>query len=148
MLKRGQIENTSAKQSFGGVNNGVETENSNTMEIWRKMQIANVVLALVAVALTVAGFATAAMWAWSITLWVFMFLVPMPVIERNKKDNQIALALVFLLSVAFAAAINTWLGDYYPEIDSFSRGILIYSVAYTICALLFAAWLKIKEKKK
>ena len=118
------------------------------MEIWRKMQIANVVLALVAVALTVAGFATAAMWAWSITLWVFMFLVPMPVIERNKKDNQIALALVFFLSVAFAAAINTWLGDYYPEIDSFSRGILIYSVAYTICALLFVAWLKIKEKKK
>ena len=58
------------------------------MEIWRKMQIANVVLALVAVALTVAGCATAAMWSWSITLWVFMFLVPMPVIERNKKDNQ------------------------------------------------------------
>ena len=118
------------------------------MEIWRKIQIANIFLALVAVVLTVAGFATAAMWAWTITLWVFMFLVPMPVIERNKKDNQIALALVFFLSVAFAAAINTWLGDYYPEIDSFSRGILIYSVAYTICALLFAAWLKIKEKKK
>ena len=123
------------------------------MEIWRKIQIANVVLALVAVVLTVVAFgqpsfATAAMWAWSITLWVFMFLVPMPVIERNKKDNQIALALVFLVIVAFAVAVNTWLGDYYPEIDSFSRGVLIYSVAYTICALLFAAWLKMKEKKK
>ena len=123
------------------------------MEIWRKIQIANVVLALVAVVLTVAScyapnMVYAAMWAWSITLWVFMFLVPMPVIERNKKDYQIALALVFLVIVAFAVAVNTWLGDYYPEIDSFSRGVLIYSVAYTICALLFAAWLKIKEKKK
>ena len=123
------------------------------MEIWRKIQIANVVLALVSVVLTVVAFgqpsfATAAMWVWSITLWVFMFLVPMPVIERNKKDNQIALALVFLLSVAFAVAVNTWLGDYYPETDSFSRGVLIYTVVYTVFALLFAAWLKIKEKKK
>ena len=123
------------------------------MEIWRKIQIANVVLALVAVVLTVVAFGqpsfvNAAMWAWSITLWVFMFLVPMPVIERNKKDNQIALALVFFVTVAFAVAINTWLKDYCPETDGFSRGVLIYSVVYTICALLFAAWLKMKEKKR
>ena len=123
------------------------------MEIWRKIQSANVVLAVVAVVLTVAScyapnMVYAAMWAWSFALWVFMFLVPMPVIERNKKDNQIALALVFFVTVAFAVAINTWLKDYCPETDGFSRGVLIYSVVYTICALLFAAWLKMKEKKR
>ena len=123
------------------------------MEIWRKIQIANVVLAVVAVALSVAAFYQpnciyAAMWIWSVSLWVFMFLVPMPIIERNKKNNPIALALVFFLAVTFAVAVNTWLKDYCTETDGFSRGVLIYSASYTIFALLFAAWLKIKEKQK
>ena len=74
------------------------------MEIWRKIQIANVVLAIVAVILSVAAFYQpnciyAAMWIWSVSLWVFMFLVPMPIIERNKKNNPIALALVSFLAV-------------------------------------------------
>ena len=116
------------------------------MEIWRKIQIANVVLALVAVVLTVAGFATAAMWAWSITLWVFMFLVPMPVIERNKAKNRFANGVMTFLAILAAISVFIWFRDN-KGIDSFSSGILIYSVVYTLFALLFAAWLKIKEKR-
>lgn len=123
------------------------------MEIWRKIQIANVILAVVAIALSVVAIYVPsvvywAMWAWSFTLWIFMFLVPMPVIERNKKSNQLALALAFLFSVMLAVTVNTWLQTSCPATHGFSRGVLVYSVAYTIVALLFAAWLKIKEKKK
>ena len=117
------------------------------MEIWRKIQIANVVLALVAVVLTVAGFATAAMWAWSITLWVFMFLVPMPVIERNKAKNRFANGVMTFLAILAAISVFIWFRDN-KGVDSFSSGVLIYTVVYTAFALLFAAWLKIKEKKK
>ena len=117
------------------------------MEIWRKIQIANVVLALVAVVLTVAGFATAAMWAWSITLWVFMFLVPMPVIERNKAKNRFANGVMTFLAILAAISVFIWFRDN-KGVDSFSSGVLIYTVVYTVFALLFAAWLKMKEKKK
>lgn len=122
------------------------------MEIWRKMQIANVAFAVVAVALSVVAFYAAdvacwAMWAWSITLCMFMFLVPMPVIERNKQDNTIAYALTFFLAVVVAAAVNTWLKDH-PTESLFSRSMLVYMATYTLLALLLAAWLKIKEKNK
>ena len=117
------------------------------MEIWRKIQIANVVLALVAVVLTVAGFATAAMWAWSITLWVFMFLVPMPVIERNNAKNRFANGVMTFLAILAAISVFIWFRDN-KGVDSFSSGVLIYTVVYTVFALLFAAWLKMKEKKK
>ena len=121
------------------------------MEIWRKIQIANVVLAVVAVALSVASIyqpnlAGVAMWAWSFTLMVFMFLVPMPIIERNKRNNRIGLVVAFLLAVLLAVLTNTWVSQY-PETAGFSRSFLVYMAAYTIVALLFAAWLKIKEKR-
>ena len=121
------------------------------MEIWRKIQIANVVLAVVAVALTVVAFnqpsfVNAAMWAWSLTLWVFMFLVPIPVIERNKAKNRFANGIMTSLAILAAVSVFIWFRDDKGR-DSFGSGMLIYSVVYTIFALLFAAWLKIKEKR-
>ena len=122
------------------------------MEIWRKMQIATAVFAVVAVALTVAtlnfpNLVYWTMWAWSITLWLVLFLGPMPVIERNKKNNQIALALFFLAAVFGAVSINTWLQIEWPETHGFSRGVMVYSAFYLVAAYVFAAWLKMKEKK-
>ena len=122
------------------------------MEIWRKIQIATGVFVVVAVVLTVTAFYLPsvvywAMWAWSLTLWFLMFLGPMPVIERNKRNNQVALALFFLLAVLGAVSINTWLQVECPATHGFSRGVLVYSVAYLIVALVFAGWLKLKEKK-
>ena len=122
------------------------------MEIWRKIQIANVVLAVVAVVLTVAScyapnMVYAAMWAWSITLWVFMFLVPMPVIERNKAKYRFANGVMTFLAILAAISVFIWFRDN-KGVDSFSSGVLIYTVVYTVFALLFAAWLKMKEKKK
>ena len=121
------------------------------MEIWRKIQIANIFLALVAVVLTVVAFGqpsfvNAAMWAWSITLWVFMFLVPMPVIERNKAKNRFANGVMTFLAILAAISVFIWFRDN-KGVDSFSSGVLIYTVVYTVFALLFAAWLKMKEKK-
>ena len=122
------------------------------MEIWRKIQITNVVFAVVAITLSftaiyIPNLAYWAMWVWCFTLWTFMFLVPMPIIERNKKSNQVALALSFLLSVMLAVEVNTWLQESYPATHGFSRGMLVYSASYTILALLLATWLKFKEKK-
>jgi TctA family transporter len=122
------------------------------MEIWRKMQIATAVFAVVAVAMTVAtvyfpNVVYGAMWAWSITLWLVLFLGPMPVIERNKKNHQIALALFFLAAVFGAVSINTWLQIEWPETHGFSRGVMVYSAFYLVAAYVFAAWLKMKEKK-
>ena len=116
------------------------------------MQITAGAFAAVAVALSVAAFylpgvVYCAMWAWTITLWFVLFLGPMPVIERNKKDNQIALALFFLAAVFGAVSINTWLQELWPATHGFSRGVLVYSVVYLIVALVFAGWLKLKEKK-
>ena len=122
------------------------------MQIWRKMQIATAVFAVVAVALTVAtlnfpNLVYWTMWAWSITLWLVLFLGPMPVIERNKKNNQIALALFFLAAVFGAVSINTWLQIEWPETHGFSRGVMVYSAFYLVAAYVFAAWLKMKEQK-
>ena len=70
------------------------------MEIWKIFQIVTGVFAAVATALTVVAFyfpATVylAMWMWIFTLWQIQFLVPMPVIERNKNDNKILCSLSF-----------------------------------------------------
>ena len=122
------------------------------MEIWRKIQIAAGVFAMVAVALTVAtlnfpNLVYWTMWAWTIVLWLMLFLGPMPVVERNRKNHQIAMALFFLLAVLVAVSVNTWLQGLWPATHGFSRGVLVYSVAYYVVALVFAAWLKLKEKK-
>ena len=122
------------------------------MEIWRKIQIATGVFAMVAVALTVAtlnfpNLVYWTMWAWTIVLWLMLFLGPMPVIERNKKNHQIAMALFFLLAVSVAVSVNTWLQGQWPATHGFSRGVLVYSTVYYVVALVFAAWLKLKEKK-
>ncbi len=122
------------------------------MEIWRKIQITAGVFAAVAVAMTIAtlnfpNLVYWTMWAWTIVLWFVLFLGPMPVIERNKKNNQIALALFFLTAVFGAVSINTWLQVEWPETHGFSRGVLVYSAFYLIAAYLLAGWLKLKEKK-
>ncbi len=122
------------------------------MEIWRKIQIATGVFAMVAVALTVAtlnfpNLVYWTMWAWTIVLWLMLFLGPMPVVERNRKNHQIAMALFFLLAVLVAVSANTWLQGQWPVTHGFSRGVLVYSVSYYVVALVFAAWLKLKEKK-
>ena len=122
------------------------------MEIWRKFQIAAGVCAVVAVALTIAtlnihNLVYWTMWAWTITLWFLLFLWPMPVIERNKKNHRIAMALFFQLAVLVAVGVNTWLQGEWPATHGFSRAMLVYTAAYFVVALVFAAWLKIKEKK-
>jgi hypothetical protein len=122
------------------------------MEIWRKIQIVAGVFAMVAVALTVAtlnfpNLVYWTMWAWTIVLWLMLFLGPMPVIERNRKNHQIAMALFFLLAVLVAVSVNTWLQGLWPATHGFSRGVLVYSAVYYVVALVFAAWLKLKERK-
>ena len=122
------------------------------MEIWRKIQIVAGVFAMVAVALTVAtlnfpNLVYWTMWAWTIVLWLMLFLGPMPVVERNRKNHQIAMALFFLLAVLVAVSANTWLQGQWPSTHGFSRGVLVYSAVYYVVALVFAAWLKLKEKK-
>ncbi len=122
------------------------------MEIWRKIQITAGIFALVAVALTIGVFYYHAliywaMWMWTFTLWLFQFLVPMPVIERNKGNYKIATSLSFFVAVFLAVDVNLWLQDHYPATHGFSRGILVYSLAYLLVSLLFAGWLKLREKK-
>ena len=122
------------------------------MEIWRKMQTTAVVFAAVAVVLSVAAFYLPgvvywAMWAWSIALWLIMFLGPMPIINRNRSKSKIARGLMFFVAVFIAISINTWLQELWPATHGFSRGVLVYSVVYLIVALVFAGWLKLKEKK-
>ena len=87
-----------------------------------------------------------AMWAWSITLWLVLFLGPMPVIERNKAKNRFANGVMTFLAILAAISVFIWFRDN-KGVDSFSSGVLIYTVVYTVFALLFAAWLKMKEKK-
>ncbi len=121
------------------------------MGIRRRSQIANVVLAVVAVVLSVAAlYATNvvywAMWAWSLSLWMFLFLGPMPMIERNKREHPVAMAFSFLVAVLLAVSINTWLQEQCPETHGFSRGVLVYTVAYVVVALVLAGWLKLKNK--
>ena len=121
------------------------------MEIWRKLQIANVVLTVVAIVLSVAALSFPnvvywAMWAWSLALWMFLFLGPMPAIERNKREHPVAIALSFLVAVLVAVSINTWLQELCPATHGFSRGVLVYSAAYVVVALALAGWLKLKKK--
>jgi hypothetical protein len=123
------------------------------MDIWRIFQIVAGVFAAVATALTIVAFyfpATVylAMWMWTFTLWQIQFLVPMPVIERNKNDNKILYSLSFFVSVFLAVDANTLLQEQCPATHGFSRGVLVYSLAYLVVSLLLAGWLKIKEKKK
>lgn len=123
------------------------------MEIWKIFQIVAGVFAAVATALTVTAFYCPAvvywaMWMWTFTIWQIQFLVPMPVIERNKKDNKILYSLSFFVAVFFAVDVNTLLQEQYPATHGFSRGVLIYSLAYLVVSLLLAGWFKIKEKKK
>jgi len=123
------------------------------MEIWRKIQISAGALAVVAVAMTVAtvyfpNIVYWAMWMWTFTLWQIQFLVPMPVIERNKNDNKILYSLSFFVSVCLAVDANTLLQEQCPTTRGFSRGVLVYSLAYLVVSLLLAGWLKIKEKRK
>jgi hypothetical protein len=82
------------------------------------------------------------------TLWQIQFLVPMPVIERNKNDNKILYSLSFFVSVFLAVDANTLLQEQCPATHGFSRGVLVYSLAYLVVSLLLAGWLKIKEKRK
>ena len=117
------------------------------------MQTTAVVFAAVAVVLSVAAFYLPgvvywAMWAWTVTLWFVLFLGPMPVIERNKNDNKILYSLSFFVSVFLAVDANTLLQEQCPATHGFSRGVLVYSLAYLVVSLLLAGWLKIKEKKK
>ena len=122
------------------------------MDIWRKIQIAAVVLTVIAIVLTIVAVyypsaVYCAMWAWSIALWSIMFLGPMPVINRNRSKSKFARELMFFVAVFIAISIYIWLKDVYPETHGFSQGVLVYSVVYLIVGLAFAAWLKLKEKK-
>jgi len=56
--------------------------------------------------------------------------------------------LSFFVSVCLAVDANTLLQEQYPATHGFSRGVLVYSLAYLVVSLLLAGWLKIKEKKK
>ena len=123
------------------------------MEIWRKIQITAGVFAAVAVGLTVMAFYLPsavywAMWLWSFTLWLLMFLGPMPVIERNKSKSKFTRELSFFVAVFIAISINTWLEELWPATHGFSRGVLVYSVTYLVTAYVFAGWLKLKENKE
>ena len=122
------------------------------MEIWRKMHIAAGVLTAIAIVLTVVAVyypsaVYCAMWAWSIALWLIMFLGPMPIINRNRSKSKFARGLMFFVAVFIAISINSWLQELWPATHGFSRGVLVYSVVYLIVGLAFAAWLKLKEKK-
>ena len=99
------------------------------MDIWRIFQIVAGIFAAVATALTIVAFyfpATVylAMWMWTFTLWQIQFLVPMPVIERNKNDNKILYSLSFFVSVFLAVDANTLLQEQCPTTHGFSRGVL------------------------
>ena len=122
------------------------------MEIWRKIQIANFIFAVVAVALTVVAlsqpaYLSVAMWAWCITFWLFLVLVPMPVLERNKRRYKYLHSVITFVAIFAAIYVFNWFCDN-MDVRSFSVGMLIYSVVYTIVALLFAGWYKILENKK
>ena len=122
------------------------------MDIWRKIQIAAVVLTVIAIALTIVAVyypssVYCSMCALSISLWSIMFLGQMHVINRNRSKSKFARELMFFVAVFIAISIYIWLKDVYPETHGFSQGVLVYSVVYLIVGLAFAVWLKLKEKK-
>ena len=122
------------------------------MEIWRKFKISEVVVTVAAVALSITALNFAnliywAMWAWTIAVWLFLFLVPMPIIERNKKEHKVSYAVAYFLGILLAIIVGMKAGEYLPEYKSFTFLTLTYSVVYAIVMLGYAGWLKLKEKK-
>ena len=122
------------------------------MEIWRKFKISEVVVTVAAVALSITALNFAnliywAMWAWIIAVWLFLFLVPMPIIERNKKEHKVSYAVAYFLGILLAIIVGMKAGEYLPEYKSFTFLTLTYSVVYAIVMLGYAGWLKLKEKK-
>ena len=122
------------------------------MEIWRKFKISAVVVTAAAVALSITALYFAnliywAMWAWTIAVWLFLFLVPMPIIERNKKEHKVSYAVAYFLGILLAIIVGMKAGEYLPEYKSFTFLTLTYSVVYAIVMLGYAGWLKLKEKK-
>ena len=122
------------------------------MEIWRKFKISEVVITAAAVALSITALYFAnliywAMWAWTIAVWLFLFLVPMPIIERNKKEHKVSYAVAYFLGILLAIIVGMKAGEYLPEYKSFTFLTLTYSVVYAIVMLGYAGWLKLKEKK-
>ena len=122
------------------------------MEIWRKFKISEVVVTVAAVALSITALYFAnliywAMWAWIIAVWLFLFLVPMPIIERNKKEHKVSYAVAYFLGILLAIIVGMKAGEYLPEYKSFTFLTLTYSVVYAIVMLGYAGWLKLKEKK-
>ena len=122
------------------------------MKIWRKFKISAVVVTAAAVALSITALYFAnliywAMWAWTIAVWLFLFLVPMPIIERNKKEHKVSYAVAYFLGILLAIIVGMKAGEYLPEYKSFTFLTLTYSVVYAIVMLGYAGWLKLKEKK-
>ena len=122
------------------------------MEIWRKFKISEVVITAAAVALSITALYFAnliywAMWAWTIAVWLFLFLVPMPIIERNKKEHKVSYAVAYFLGILLAIIVGMKAGEYLPEYKSFTFLTLTYSVVYAIVMLGYAGWLKLKEKR-
>lgn len=122
------------------------------MEIWRKFKISEVVIAAAAVALSITALYFAnliywAMWAWIIAVWLFLFLVPMPIIERNKKEHKVSYVVAYFLGIFLAIIVGMKAGEYLPEYKSFTFLTLTYSVVYAIVMLGYAGWLKLKEER-
>lgn len=122
------------------------------MEIWKKFKISAGIVTAIAVALSIAtlyfvDFIHWAMWAWIIAVWLFLFLVPMPIIERNKKKHKVSYAVAYFLGILLAIIVGMKAGDYLPEYKSFTFLTLTYSAVYAIVMLGYAGWLKLKEKK-
>ena len=122
------------------------------MEIWRKFKISAVVVTAAAVALSTTALYFAnliywAMWAWIIAVWLFLFLVPMPIIERNKKEYKVSYVVAYFLGILLAIIVGMKAGEYLPEYKSFTFLTLTYSVVYAIVMLGYAGWLKLKEKR-
>ena len=122
------------------------------MEIWRKFKISAVVVTAAAVALSIATLHFTnliywAMWAWIIAVWLFLFLVPMPIIERNKKEHKVSYVVAYFLGIFLAIIVGMKAGEYLPEYKSFTFLTLTYSAVYAIVMLGYAGWLKLKEKK-
>ena len=120
------------------------------MDAWKKIQIANGACAVVAVALSVAAYyqpalVDAAVLAWSITLWFFLFIGPLPIIERNKRQHPYATAIPLAVPLAIVVALITRFRE--EEMFTFGVGLLLYIAIYNIVALIVAWWLKTKEKK-
>ncbi len=120
------------------------------MEFWRKIQIACGACAVVSVALSAVAYyqpalTNVAVWAWNITLWYFLFICPLPIIERNRRSHQYVATIPLALPIAIVVPLITRFRE--AEMFTFGVGLLLYTVLYTLVALVVAWWLKTKEKK-